>query len=209
MAIEYPQYQPLSVARTSLGEIVRASDYRDIIGQCNTKYAVSGARAVGIVWPDRFQTSSATFTATDDKLFRDLTTWQPIIRAVRQMDGQTSIQVRAFLQNAELSVDVVNADTQVTAGVMTLSQGATSGWVVEELDTTSDVVTFRFRLKSLGGVGYMWCLSIREAVLEAPQPVQSTEGTRGSYPRITLINTYPDGPDEFDSDYPEGYNIIT
>jgi hypothetical protein len=209
MAIEYPEQRNLSIARTSLGEIVRASDYRDIIGQCNSKYAVSGARVAGVVWPNKFQTTSGTFTRTDDNLYRDLDTWQPIVQAARLVSGQLVIQIRAYLQNAELQVDIIDATSGVTDGIVTLTGGASAGWVIAEYTATATLVAFGFQVRSTSGTASLWSIAIREAVLEEEQPVQSTEGTRGSYPRITLINTYPDGPEEFDSDYPDGYTIIT
>ena len=208
MAIEYPQQRNLSIARTSLGETVRASDYRDIIGQCNSKYAVSGTRVTGLVWPDKFQTTSAVFTDVDDNSYRNLDTWMPFMRAVRTVAGEFRITVRAYIENAELQISFVDAATGALDGLLTLT-GASAGWVVGDYVTTTPLIVFAVKVKAVGGTASLWSIAARESVLEAEQPVQSTEGTRGSYPRITLINTYPDGPDEFDSDYPEGYTIIT
>lgn len=130
MAKTTPQtYSVPSPQRILAGRRVRSQDWLEVQQAQHYLYSQSGARCpVMVRGVAPWTTTSGSFTQTDESLAAtDLDRYQNTLRCTRPLDlgaDTYRIELRAWMEDAELEIQVYDVLSNTLLGTVTLSRGA-------------------------------------------------------------------------------------
>lgn len=171
--------------RILAGRPIRAEDWLEVQQAQHYLYSQAGARCP-LVWRSSsapWTTTSATYTQTDESLIaEDLDRYQNVLRVDRKLDLGSGnvyrIDVRAWMEDMDLQVQVYDTLSNTLLGTVTLSQGAV-GLATQRLDLTAAQAEVggepRVLLLMVSGgkttstTGKLWLVEALETVASASQ----------------------------------------
>lgn len=176
-------YSVPSPQRILAGRPIRSVDWLEVQQAQHYLYSQAGARCP-LVWRNTpWTTTSATYTQTDESLIaEDLDRYQSVLRVDRKLDLGGGIvyriDVRAWMEDMDLQVQVYDTLSNTLLGTVTLSQGAV-GLATQRLDLTAAQAEVggepRVLLLMVSGgkttstTGKLWLVEALETVASASQ----------------------------------------
>lgn len=133
----------LNEAEWRTNQFINQSDFAEVIEGNHMMFARSGFHCPGLLYPNGFQTSSTSFTKTNDAAGPHLTIWEGI-GVCRRIDPkvgspQADIRLSAVLQDASIRLNVrrLNSDG-TTTGLPNIFYGPTNTGAPEGVTSYQD-----------------------------------------------------------------------
>lgn len=184
MAIELPS-SPALPGRLEIatGEIIESDHWTDFVKTAHRLFGDHGVRAGGQVFDPEFETTSTSYTATNENGDLDLDRVHASSRLQRVLEGsKVKVTLEGFGQDVDVQIEVVRHDdgSTTTIGTDSISCGSSSEWDSVTLSITEDdtleggttgndpqLLAYKITARTNDSTGKLWHYDVYETILDS------------------------------------------